>query len=565
MFARRHRPLVRAAQTAVGVLVAVVSVAGLCAMALIRSQVEQASQDATATLAAITGEIPEKPTPEQIQAFVAPIPLAAKLTGKSGQTVLQTGAALEIWERGSAHWTGRLALTGSSVRVVDGAVEATRALPSGRAITVRRDLGRGTTGIGATTAFVGGGSALLLAIAAGLASFLIARRDRRRVEHLLGAVESVAAGRRPGPDPLLTEGTFARLGVALQSTAERLTHLTEIADRELSVLAAAIEPLPVGVAGRGPSGGRLRNLSLERLLEDLSAADRAAIDAAVQEGLDATGPVGSRVSLRDGRAMEVDGWSVPGGRLVSVAERTEQDRLAGLRRQLESTAVRQLRAPIDEIKARGKELYQQLPAPAAPTLRAVFAATDRLDRVVRKLLRGTPNDPALRPPRRETFGVAGLLWGLVHDWDAALRQRALRVELDIAPDLPNVRTDPALVEEILTELVDNSAKFTPRGGTVSLTARPGERAVVIEVRDTGGGIDPQDAGHATERFFRGRDSESIPGAGLGLGVAAALTERLGGVLVIEPGPGGHVRLELPAFPTMPALALAVETTVSHAP
>jgi signal transduction histidine kinase len=555
MVERLHRPLVRAGLAALAVLVLLALVATLGALMHIRSQVSSASRELAVTAAAIAGEIPDRPTPEQIQAFAAPIPYPLLLTGKAGQPILRTGPATGLWERGPAHWTGRLALTGSSARLVDGAVDVTRALPNGRAITLRRDIGRDATGIDAGTATVAGGVALLLALLAGLLSFFRVRRVNTRVERLVSAAESVAAGRRPGPDELLTEGPFARLGLALQSTAERLTHLTEVADRELAVLAAAIEPLPIGVAGRGPSGGRLRNLSLERLIEGLSTDDRAGIETAIQEGLDATGPVGSRVTLRDGRAMEVDGWSVPGGRLVSVAERTEQDRLGALRRQLESSAVRQLRAPIDEIKARGKELYQQLPAPAAPTLRAVFAATDRLDRVVRKLLRGTQNDPALLPPRRETFGVAGLLWGLVHDWDAALRQRALRVELDISPDLPNVRTDPALVEEILTELVDNSAKFTPRGGTVSLVARPGERAVVIEVRDTGGGIHPADAEHATERFFRGQLSESIPGAGLGLGVAAALTDRLGGVLVIEPGPGGHVRLELPALPTMPAAEL----------
>ena len=555
MLERLHRPLVRALLATLAVLVTLVLVAALGAMMQIRSQVTGASRELEAATSAITGEIPETPTPEQIQAFVAPIPYPSILTGKAGQLVLQTGPVTGLWDRGPAHWAGRRAMTGSSVRLVDGAVDATRLLPDGRSITLRRDIGRDATGIDATTAGVAGGVALILALLAGVLSFLRAHRANSRVERLVTAAESVAAGRRPGPEELLTQGPFARLGLALQSTAERLTHLTEVADRELAVLAAAIEPLPVGVAGRGPSGGRLRNLSLERLLEELPPGDRAAIDDAVQEGLDATGPVGCRVTLRDGRTMEVDGWTVPGGRLVSVAERTEQERLAALRRQLESSAVRQLRAPIDEIKARGKDLYQQLPAPAAPTLRAVFAATDRLDRVVRKLLRGTQNDPALQPPRRERFGVAGLLWGLVHDWDTALRQRALRVELDIAPDLPDVRTDPALVEEILTELVDNSAKFTPRGGTVSLTARPGEHAVVIEVRDTGGGIQPEDAPHATRRFFRGQLSESIPGAGLGLGVAAALTERLGGLLVIEPGPGGHVRLELPALPTMP-VALA---------
>ncbi len=556
MVEKAPRLLLRTVMPAVIVLVVALALAALGALAQLRSQVDAAARATDATAASISGEIPDRPTPEQLQAFVAGIPLPATLTGKAGQTVLQTGTVGGVWERGRAHWTGRLALVGSSARVLDGAVESTRQLVSGRAVFVRRDLGREATGITGMTAVTGLAAALLLALVAGLVAFVTGRRTHRRVDHLLGAVESVAAGRRPGPDPLVTQGTFARLGVALQVTAERLTHLNEIADRELSVLAAAIEPLPVGVAGRGPSGGRLRNLTLERLLEGLTADDRVTIEAAVQEGLDATGPVGSRVALRDGRTMEVDAWSVPGGRLASVAERTEQDRLEGLRRQLESTAVRQLRAPIDEIKARSKDLYQQLPAPAAPTLRAVFAATDRLDRVVRKLLRGTDNDPALRPPRREIFGVAGLLWGLVHDWDAALRQRALRVELDIVPDLPNVRTDPALVEEILTELVDNSAKFTPRGGTVSLVARPGERSVVIEVRDTGGGIEPDDAANATTRFFRGRDSESIPGAGLGLGVASALADRLGATLVIEPGAGGHVRLELPALPTMPALDLA---------
>ena len=550
---RLSRPLIRALLAALGAFVALALLAGAGLLLHIRSQVTATANTLAAT--PVAGDLPERPLLPQVQQFSAAIPVPSILRGTEGQLLAQTGPTTGLWDRGPTSWTGRLALAGSSVRVVDGAVEVVKPLPFNRSLTLRQSIGREATGIGGRTALLTGGVALLVSLIVGATAFLRARRTNADVERLVAAAESIAAGRRPGPDELLTKGRFARLGEAFQSTAERLTHLTEVADRELAVLAAAIEPLPIGVAGRGPSGGRLRNVALERLLEELPAHDRSAIDEAIAEGLAATGPVGTRVALQDGRAMEVDGWSVPGGRLVSVAERTEQERLAALRNQLESSAVRQLRAPIDEIKARGKELYQQLPAPAAPTLRAVFAATDRLDRVVRKLLRGTQNDPSLRPPRRETFGVAGLLWGLVHDWDAALRQRALRVELDISPDLPDVRTDPALVEEILTELVDNSAKFTPRGGTVSLVARPGEQAVVIEVRDTGGGIHPEDAPHATQRFFRGQLSESIPGAGLGLGVAAALTERLGGRLVIEPGSGGHVRLELPALPRMPRTEL----------
>jgi signal transduction histidine kinase len=533
-------------------MLALLLVAAAALTLQIRSQVSAATADLERAAAA-AGDLPAKVTPPQIQAFLAAVPAPAALTGRFGQTVAATGPT-ELWARGQAGWIADLATTGSSATVIDGAVQVTQQLGSSRAITLRRDVGRAATTVSGSTMAIVGGLALLLALLTGAVVYTMERRRAARLARALSAGEALAAGRRLDEAQVPDAGELAPLGTSLRTISERLEHLGAVADQELAVLAAAIEPLPVGVAGRGPAGGRLRNLALERLIDDLPAGDRDAVESAVQEGLDAQGPVGTRVALMDGRLMEVDGWSVPGGRLVSVAERTEQERLANFRRQLEGSAIRQLRAPIDEIKARSSELYKQLPAPAAPTLRAVFAATDRLDRVVRMMLRGTAHDPALRPPRRETFGVAGMLWGLVHDWDRALRQRALRCELEIAPDLPDVRTDPALVEEILTELVDNAAKYTPRGGTVCLAARPGERTVVIEVSDTGQGFSREDVPHATERFFRGRHSESIPGAGLGLGVAAALAERLGGVLVIEPGPGGHARLELPAAAPVPDYA-----------
>jgi len=127
------------------------------------------------------------------------------------------------------------------------------------------------------------------------------------------------------------------------------------------------------------------------------------------------------------------------------------------------------------------------------------------------------------------------------------------VELDIAPDLPDVRTDPALVEEILTELIDNAAKYTPRGGTIRLATRAVGDELLLDVQDSGPGISEEDAPLATERFFRGTSSESIPGAGLGLGVAAALADRIGARLEVMPGPGGRVRLFVPIERERPAL------------
>jgi signal transduction histidine kinase len=110
-----------------------------------------------------------------------------------------------------------------------------------------------------------------------------------------------------------------------------------------------------------------------------------------------------------------------------------------------------------------------------------------------------------------------------------------------------VRTDAALVHEVLSELIANSATFTPRGGTITLSGRrlPGG-TVELSVGDTGPGIGGDELAVVTERFGRGASASGFPGAGLGLGVAAALAERLGGRLTMEAGPGGRARLELPA-------------------
>ena len=146
-------------------------------------------------------------------------------------------------------------------------------------------------------------------------------------------------------------------------------------------------------------------------------------------------------------------------------------------------------------------------------------------------------------------GAAAIAYGLAAAFDRKLRDRGLRLETDLPATLPPMRTDSALVHEILSELVANSATFTPRGGTITLAGRAlAGGGVELAVSDTGPGIAGDELAAAVERFGRGEAATGFPGAGLGLGVARALAERLGGRLTLEPGPGGRARLELPAAP-----------------
>ncbi len=302
-------------------------------------------------------------------------------------------------------------------------------------------------------------------------------------------------------------------------------------------------------AARTPAGSLIRNEALERLVAEAAPADAAAIDEAVQAGLEAAGPVSRRLTMGDGRALEVDAWGVPGGRMVTVTERSEQARLAALRRQITGSAARHLQAPVSEVQAIGSDLLAQVPATAAPAVRRVLAAGDRMERLVGQILRGTDNDPRGRPVRMSAVGAAGVTYGLAAAFDQKLRDRGLRLETDLPAALPPMHTDPVLVHEILSELMANAATFTPRGGTITISGRalPGG-GVELAVSDTGPGIPGDELDAAVERFGRGEGANGFPGAGLGLGVARALAERLGGRLTLESGPGGRARLELPAAP-----------------
>src|SRR5690606_12513884 len=118
-------------------------------------------------------------------------------------------------------------------------------------------------------------------------------------------------------------------------------------------------------------------------------------------------------------------------------------RMAAGRRQVTGAAARHLQAPVSEVQALASDLLGQVPAHAAPTVRRVQSAGDRMERLVAQLLRGTDNDPRARPVRLRPVGAAGIAYGLGTAFDRRLRDRGLRLETALPDDLPPLRTDAA--------------------------------------------------------------------------------------------------------------------------
>jgi two-component system sensor histidine kinase BaeS len=132
------------------------------------------------------------------------------------------------------------------------------------------------------------------------------------------------------------------------------------------------------------------------------------------------------------------------------------------------------------------------------------------------------------------------------------------VRIDAAPDLPLVLADADRLEDVLANLTGNAAKFSPPGAPIHLSLTAGCDTVAIAVRDRGQGIAADEIPRIFDRFYqvqRGADRRA-GGSGLGLYIARAYVEAMGGAIRAESasGEGSTFTVTLPAAPIPPAPA-----------
>jgi two-component system sensor histidine kinase KdpD len=121
--------------------------------------------------------------------------------------------------------------------------------------------------------------------------------------------------------------------------------------------------------------------------------------------------------------------------------------------------------------------------------------------------------------------------------------------LDIPPDLPAVMADRQRIAQVLTNLVDNAVKYTPRHTNIRISAMPEGDYVRVDASDEGPGIAPEEETQLFQPFYRGNDSlvHQTKGAGLGLAICKGLVEAHGGKIWLQShkGPGTTISFTLP--------------------
>jgi two-component system, OmpR family, sensor histidine kinase KdpD len=235
---------------------------------------------------------------------------------------------------------------------------------------------------------------------------------------------------------------------------------------------------------------------------------------------------------------------------TAARERAERERAQAAAEAMLATVCHELRAPLTVVLGSLETLATRDGALDAEQRRELVAMAarqgERLKRLVEQLLEATrleqagPEPPAA--PAIDAIEVAREA-----ELATELGHPGRRVLLDAGRALP-VRAAPETLLQVLTNLLDNAAKYSPPGSPITIQARRRAGQAVIAVVDAGPGIPPGERERIFERFtqLESGDGRRGEGAGLGLSIARELARSLGGDLVLcEPAPGGAgARFEL---------------------
>lgn len=204
-----------------------------------------------------------------------------------------------------------------------------------------------------------------------------------------------------------------------------------------------------------------------------------------------------------------------------------------------------IRNPLASIRSSAELMIEGAPEDAKTAAKDIVAQSDRLELWVRELLAYT------QPPDASQSAAPVTLLPLVSrcldDFAREFERRGIEARRDLPADLPSVRGDALMMAQVLRTLVSNAVEaLGARGGRIEVSGRKdaGQRTVLLEVRDSGPGLSPDQLARVGQPFYTTKPR----GLGVGLAMARRVVERAGGRLEIasQPGAGTTVRLHLAA-------------------
>ncbi|MGI8925553.1 MAG: sensor histidine kinase [Tepidiformaceae bacterium] len=409
-----------------------------------------------------------------------------------------------------------------------------------------------------------GALAVAAAVAAGaMAGAAALLRPAQSVRSVSAAAEGAAAGQ-------LGQRAAARGGApSLERSYNRMAgHVEALFDSmsaEHARLEAALEAAADAMLAIAPDNTvRFMNGSAVRLLEMtreaalgrpfIESARDYELDALVRRALVAGTAESSVITYGRARtplravAVPISGggeWAV----LLVLNDLTEVQRTDQVRRDFLGNVSHELRTPLAAIRALVETIESgavEDEAERAEFVARIAKQVERLTALVNELLDLSRIEAGAIELRPEQVSLADIVAEAVALLAARLEREEIRVEGPAADGSP-VEADRGSLLRVVSNLLDNAIKYSPRGGKIRVETKDEGELVALVVSDEGPGISPQDLWRVFERFYKGDASRASTGVGLGLAIVKHLVRAHGGTVAAAspPGEGASFTVRLP--------------------
>jgi two-component system phosphate regulon sensor histidine kinase PhoR len=394
-----------------------------------------------------------------------------------------------------------------------------------------------------------------------LAAWVIARLTTRPIRRLTAASKVIASGKLGQKIPIEARDEVGELTHAFNEMSAEMKELVETISEDRTRLATILDNMTDGVIMVDSEASiSLANKAAGKLFNIKEANNKRLIEVVRDHEIDEL----LRLCLRTAKTQAVHYESsiskrylraiaIPiahGNVLLLFQDLTELRSLQTTRRELIGNISHEIRTPLAGIKAMVETLDGGAiddKEVARGFLTRIDGEVDRLTQLVAELTELSRIETGKAELKKEPVDLNELVDEVIAQLSPQAERRKLSIARDFAVNLPSVPADKHRVRQMIANLVHNAIKFTPAGGSITITSRALEGSVVVGIADTGIGIPKDELPRVFERFYKGDKARAGEGTGMGLAIAKHIVEGHGGTIWVESeeGKGSTFGFSLP--------------------